>query len=189
MIQPAGYIRIITEELTENNRPVFREAVPRIEHVAVGLPLLHLRKPAPGDPDKGIEPEEAAHQFERDAFGGVAVAHMARLVADHDLAAAAFVTLTQKYRPQKRKGRPDARILRHGICAAIGDPRTAAQTSDPEDAHGKDRKRHRGGQQVQCGRGDACHASPVGGRGRYAYDGGRLARLRDERFFGRRDGL
>ena len=88
MIQPAGYIRIITEELTENDRPVFREAVPRIEHVAVGLPLLHLRKPAPGDPDKGIEPEEAAHQFERDAFGGVAVAHMARLVADHDLAAA-----------------------------------------------------------------------------------------------------
>lgn len=54
MIQPAGYIRIITEELTENDRPVFREAVPRIEHVAVGLPLLHLRKPAPGDPDKGL---------------------------------------------------------------------------------------------------------------------------------------
>ena len=31
MIQPAGYIRIITEELTENDRPVFREVINAME--------------------------------------------------------------------------------------------------------------------------------------------------------------
>ena len=35
MIQPAGYIRIMAEELVKNNRSVFGKVVTGVEHVAV----------------------------------------------------------------------------------------------------------------------------------------------------------
>lgn len=57
MIQPAGYIRIMAEELVKNNRSVFGKVVTGVEHVAVGLPFVHLLQPPPGNPDERIEPK------------------------------------------------------------------------------------------------------------------------------------
>ena len=78
MIQPAGYIRIMAEELVKNNRSVFGKVVTGVEHVAVGLPFVHLLQPPPGNPDERIEPKETADQLDGDAFRRMAVTDIAK---------------------------------------------------------------------------------------------------------------
>ena len=100
MIQPAGYIRIMAEELVKNNRSVFGKVVTGVEHVAVGLPFVHLLQPPPGNPDERIEPKETADQLDGDAFRRMAVTDMPRFMAENDHAPATFVSSAQKNRAQ-----------------------------------------------------------------------------------------
>ena len=111
MIQPAGYIRIMAEELVKNNRSVFGKVVTGVEHVAVGLPFVHLLQPPPGNPDERIEPKETADQLDGDAFRRMAVTDMPRFMAENDHAPATFVSSAQKNRAQERKGSGDLRML------------------------------------------------------------------------------
>ena len=79
MVQPAGYIRIITEKLTEKQLTISVQVVSAVEHVAVGLPLLHLAQ----SPLK--QPKQTARQLGNEQFGRMAVTDVARLVSEHRL--------------------------------------------------------------------------------------------------------
>ena len=85
MVQPAGYIRIITEKLTEKQLTISVQVVSAVEHVAVGLPLLHLAQSPLKQPKEGVEPQQTARQLGNEQFGRMAVTDVARLVSEHRL--------------------------------------------------------------------------------------------------------
>ena len=144
MVQPAGYIRIIAEELMEQDDPITGEVVACIEHLAVGLPLVDLLQPALGDPDEGIEPEEAPHKLDNEAFDRMEVADMARLVAKHHLAPLPLIASPQKDRAQEREGGCHLRVLGQRIAGAGRKPRTAAQAADTVQPDDKQPQRQQG---------------------------------------------
>lgn len=148
MIQPAGYIRIMAEELVKNNRSVFGKVVTGVEHVAVGLPFVHLLQPPPGNPDKRIEPKETADQLDGDAFRRMAVTDMTRFMAENDHAPATFVSSAQENRAQERKGSGDLRMLGKGVRPAIGQTRPSPQTANSDHADRKKPKRQKHRRQI-----------------------------------------
>ena len=119
MIQPAGYIRIMAEELVKNNRSVFGKVVTGVEHVAVGLPFVHLLQPPPGNPDERIEPKETADQLDGDAFRRMAVTDMTRFMAENDHAPATFVSSAQENRAQELTGKAMIVALTRSIAIKI----------------------------------------------------------------------
>nr|WP_229095410.1 hypothetical protein [Alistipes sp. D31t1_170403_E11] len=135
MIQPAGYIRIIAEELIKNNRSVFGKVVTGIEHVTVGLPFVNLLQPPSGDPEKRIDPEKTAKQFDSDTLGRMTMTNMAPLVTKNNLTSAPFVSFAQKNRMQKGKRSSDLRMFGKGIRPAVSQrgmlPRDKAEYRAP----------------------------------------------------------
>ena len=164
MIQPAGYIRIMAEELVKNNRSVFGKVVTGVEHAAVGLPFVHLLQPPPGNPDERIEPKETADQLDGDAFRRMAVTDMTRFMAENDHAPAPFVSLAQKNRAQERKGSGDLRMLGKGVRPAIGQTRPSPQTANSDHADRKKPKRQKHRRQIASHSHRAQYAPPAGWR-------------------------
>ena len=135
MVQPAGHIRIITEELTKDHDSIGRQVIPGLQHVGIGLPLLHLLEPAPGNPDKGIDPVEAAHDLEDDPLRRVGVAHVAPLVAEDHLAAQTRARGTHEDGPQEGEGRRNGGMLGQRIAVTGREVRPAAQAPDTQHPH------------------------------------------------------
>ena len=162
MIQPAGYIRIMAEELVKNNRSVFGKVVTGVEHVAVGLPFVHLLQPPPGNPDERIKPKETADQLDGNAFRRMAVTDMTRFMAENDHAPATFVSSAQKNRAQERKGSGDLRMLGKGVRPAIGQTRPSPQTANSDHADRKKPKRQKHRRQIAPHSHRAQYAPPAG---------------------------
>ena len=68
MIQPTGYIRIITKELFEYGCSVCVQFVPLIEDILVCFPLLYFFEILLGYPEERIELEDGAEDRKRYAF-------------------------------------------------------------------------------------------------------------------------
>ena len=62
---------------------IFGAVVTAAQHVVVGLELFGLGQPPCGDPCEGVPPQKGLHQLHQDAFDGVAVGDVARLVGQN----------------------------------------------------------------------------------------------------------
>lgn len=140
----------MAEELVKNNRSVFGKVVTGVEHVAVGLPFVHLLQPPPGNPDERIEPKETADQLDGDAFRRMAV-------TDHDplhgreRSCAGDLRILRPGKPcagtkrewrsaDARQGctprnRSDATVAADGEFRPCGPQETQATETPPSDSH------------------------------------------------------
>ena len=85
----------------EQDDSIPRKVVARIKDITVGLPLVHLTQPPLGDPHEGIDPQQAPHRLGKEVLDRMAVADMARLMAEHHLAPFAFIARAHVDRVQE----------------------------------------------------------------------------------------
>ena len=101
MIQPTGYIRIITKELFEYGCSIFVKFVSFAEYILVCLPFLYLFKALFRHPEERIEPEQRAEDRKGYALIGMSMSHMACFMCDDLLALISFVIISQENCPDE----------------------------------------------------------------------------------------
>ena len=143
MAQPAGHIRITTEKLREQGRPIIRQVAAGIQHITVRFPLLHLAQPTCGNPSERIEPQHAKHRFHGDALDRMAVTHVARLVPQNNRPTGPVEPLAEINRPQKGKRSADGGMLGQHEIAKTRQPGLPTQACDSRQAHGKQHDEHK----------------------------------------------